>query len=88
MTKNQNEYENIDGKLSDATASVYLNPIFDDNDEVKTILLSILNLSHLNTIPRLQHNCHYSITQMIMNNRLMKKLLRISQIKMIQRCYV
>jgi hypothetical protein len=40
MTHNQGEYENIDDKLSKTTESVYLNPVFDDNDEVKTTLTS------------------------------------------------
>jgi hypothetical protein len=42
MTNNQGEYENIDDTLSKTTQSVYLNPVFDDDDddEVKTIITS------------------------------------------------
>jgi len=37
MTNNRGEYENIDGKPKTATESIYLNPVFDDHDEVKEI---------------------------------------------------
>jgi hypothetical protein len=35
MTNNQRQYENIDNELAKPTESVYLNPVFDDHDEVK-----------------------------------------------------
>jgi hypothetical protein len=42
MTNNLGEHENIDDKRSKPTESVYLNPVFDDDDddEVKTIITS------------------------------------------------
>ena len=41
MTNNQNGYEILDDKLPKPTESVYINPIFDDNDEVNMSLISI-----------------------------------------------
>ena len=35
MTNDQNQYENLTDKLAKTTESVYLNPLFDDHDEVE-----------------------------------------------------
>ena len=39
MMNNQNEYESLEEKLAKTMESVYANPIFDDHDEVKIILI-------------------------------------------------
>jgi hypothetical protein len=36
MTNNQSEYEDIDQALSQATESIYLNPVFDGHEEVES----------------------------------------------------
>ena len=38
MTTNRADYENIDDKSSPITESVYVNPVFDDHDEVNRFL--------------------------------------------------
>jgi len=35
MPNNSSEYEDIDGVLSVSTETIYQNPVFDDEDEVK-----------------------------------------------------